>query len=233
MPKYKNIEVKPIINASLQAALFSTQDVVFDWTEVPLPVNGPCRVISVSVINRDHAAAKAADVALELFFSKSNDFTLGTINSTASMVPNDDLIGVTSIVTGDYDAGLDFVSIASANPDALVGLILEPKSTERSIYVAGLTRTGNEPDLRSSFLVDGAHTDTSATLTVKGVDAREIIAPGDVLHAEDDAVIGKVESVDSATQITLQNSLITPQALADEDKIHILQPIKLMIGVEY
>ena len=153
MPKYKNIEVNPTITASLQAAQFSTADVVFDWTEVQLPVSGPCRVISVTVINRDHAAAKAEDVALELFFSKSNDFTLGVINATAAMVPNDDLIGVTSIVTGDYDAGLDFVSIASASPDAVVGLILEPNSTESSVYVAGLTRTANEPDLRSSFLI--------------------------------------------------------------------------------
>ena len=149
------------------------------------------------------------------------------------MVPNNDIIGVTSIVTGDYDAGLDFLSIASANPDALVGLILEPKSTERSIYVAGLTRTGNEPDLRSSFLLDGARdvsSDATGTIAVKGVDAREIIAPGDVLHAEDDAVIGTVATV-AETSVVLTSDL--PVDLGDEDKIHILQPIKLMIGVEY
>ena len=233
MPKYKSIEVNPIINASLQAAQFATADVVFDWTEVQLPVNGPCRVISLTVINRDHVAAKAADFASEIFFSKSNDFTLGTINATAAMVPNNDIIGVTSVVTGDYDAQLDFLSIASVNPDALVGLILEPKAAERSIYVGMVSRTASEPDLRSAFLVDGARTDTSATLAVKGVDAREIIAPGDVLHAEDNAVIGTVKSVDSDVQITLEDSAITPVALANEDIIHILQPIKLIIGVEY
>ena len=49
MPKYKNIEVNPTITASLQATLFSTQDVVFDWTEVPLPVNsGPADLLDVS-----------------------------------------------------------------------------------------------------------------------------------------------------------------------------------------
>ena len=230
MPKYKNIEVNPTITASLQAAQFATADVVFDWTEVQLPVNGPCRVISITVVNRDHAAAKAADFASEIFFSKSNDFTLGTINATAAMVPNNDIIGITSIVTGDFDAQLDFLSIASASLDAVDGLILEPKSTSRSIYVGMVSRTASEPDLRSALTVDGA-VSSGTTLTVADVDARSVLAPGDVLHAEDNAVIGTVASIASATSVILKSAISV--AIADDDIIHIVSPIKLIIGVEY
>ena len=230
MPKYKSIEVNPVITASLQAALFSTADVVFDWTKVELPISGPCRVVSISIINRDHAAAKAADFAAEIYFSKSNDFSLGAINGTAAMVPNNDIIGVTTLATADFDAGIDLISIASVDTDALEGLVLEPKSTERSVYVAMLTKTNNEPDLRSALTVDGA-VSSGTTLTVADVDARNVLAPGDVLHAEDDAVIGTVDSIASATSVILKSPISV--SIADDDIIHIVSPIRLIIGVEY
>jgi hypothetical protein len=232
MGKFKNIEVNPVITASVQTAgVFTTADVVFDWTEVQLPVDGACRVVSISILNRDHAAAKAADFAGELHFSKSNDFTLGTLNATASMKPNNDLFATTNFVTGDFDAGIDLVSIATVDTDALEGLILEPKAGSRSVYVALISKTSSEPDLRSSLTVDGAIS-SGTVLTVADVDARDVLAPGDVLHAADDAVIGTVDSIASATSVILKAPGVEV-AIADDDVIHIVSPIRLIIGVEY
>ena len=233
MAKFKNIEVNPVITASVQTAgVFTTADVVFDWTEVPLPVSDACRVVSISILNRDHAAAKAADFAGELHFSKSNDFTLGTLNATASMKPNNDLFATTTFTTADFDAGIDLVSIATVDTDALEGLILEPKAGERSVYVGMISKTSSEPDLRSSLTVDGAHAVGLTTLTVADVSAANVLAPGDVIHAADDAVIGTVKSIASATSVLLEGSGVQ-EALGDDDVIHIVSPIRLIIGVEY
>tara|TARA_R100000458_G_C8275807_1_gene250975 strand:+ start:171 stop:875 length:705 start_codon:yes stop_codon:yes gene_type:complete len=233
MAKFKNIEVNPEILASIQTAgVFTAADVVFPFTEIELPIEGACRVISISILNRDHAAAKAADFAGELHFSKSDTFALGTPNSTANMKPNNDLFATTTFGTADFDAGIDLVSIATVDPDALNGLILEPKAGSRSVYVSMISKTSNEPDLRSLLTVDGAHEVGDVSLTVADVDATNVLAPGDVLHAADNAVIGTVASIASATSVLLERPGVA-EALEDDDVIHILSPIRLIIGVEY
>ena len=230
MGKFKNIEVKPEILASLQAAVNSTADVVFGWTKVQLPINGACKVVSLSIINRDHAAAKPADFAGEIFFSKSDTYSMGAPNSTASIKNNHDIFAHTTFAEANFDAGLDLFSVATVDPDALVGVVLEPTSGADYVYISMTTKTNNEPDLRSALTVDGA-VDSGTALTVADVDATLVLAPGDVLHAEDDAVIGTVKTINSATSVTLESAISV--AIANNDVIHILSPITLIIGVEY
>ena len=128
------------------------------------------------------------------------------------------------------DAGLDLFSVATVDPDALVGVVLEPTSGADYVYISMTTKTNNEPDLRSALTVDGA-VDSGTALTVADVDATLVLAPGDVLHAEDDAVIGTVKTINSATSVTLESAISV--AIANNDVIHILSPITLIIGVEY
>ena len=62
------------------------------------------------------------------------------------------------------------------------------------------------------------------------MDVREHFAVGDVLHAQDDAVLGTVASADSATQITL--TAANTEAIAENDVIYNINPKKLVLGFE-
>ena len=61
-------------------------------------------------------------------------------------------------------------------------------------------------------------------------DATLGFAPGDVVHAVDDAVLGTIKTVDSATQITLTKANV--DAIADSDIIYNVSPIQLILACE-
>ena len=68
----------------------------------------------------------------------------------------------------------------------------------------------------------------TATITV---DTRTILpnwAPGDVIHAVDDAVVGTIKTVDSDTQITLTKANV--DAIADSDILYNVSPIQLILS---
>ena len=53
-------------------------------------------------------------------------------------------------------------------------------------------------------------------------------APGDVIHAVDDAVLGTIKTVDSATQITLTKANV--DAIENNDVLYNVSPIQLILG---
>jgi len=223
--KFYSVNVSPTITGTIQAAgVFPDNGVVFDFTEVPID-RGSNRLTSITIINRDHAAAKPAVFAGEIFFSSSSTLSLGTVRATASMKPTNDLIGTTTFATGDFDTTLDLISIATINPN----IVLESKDGS-SIYVGMTTTTASEPDLRSSLTVDGAEAVGQTVITTADVDPRDVFAVGDVLVTSTDEPVGTVVSTDSATQITLASGLT--EIIENDDVLHISSPIKLILGFE-
>jgi hypothetical protein len=75
-----------------------------------------------------------------------------------------------------------------------------------------------------------AGTQTVITMDGTTMDVREHFAPGDVLVAQDDAVLGTVKTADSATQITL--TAPNTDAIAEDDIIFDLNPITIVFGFE-
>ncbi len=77
----------------------------------------------------------------------------------------------------------------------------------------------------STLNVDGAHASgtTGAVLTVATVDARLAFAPGDVIHDEDDQLVGTVRYVNGATKITLDAPIAN--SVADGKHLYNLNPI--------
>jgi hypothetical protein len=71
---------------------------------------------------------------------------------------------------------------------------------------------------------------TVITMDGTSMDVREHFAAGDILHAQDDAVLGTVASADSATQITL--TAANTDAIDEDDIIYNLHPITLVLGLE-
>ena len=82
----------------------------------------------------------------------------------------------------------------------------------------------------STIAVDGVSPITGKTLTVKTVAANIMFAPGDVLYDENDRLMGTVKSVDSATQMTMEDNL--SNASVDDAVLYNASPIKLMLSFE-
>lgn len=77
----------------------------------------------------------------------------------------------------------------------------------------------------STLNVNGAHASgtTGAVLTVATIDARLAFAAGDVIHDEDDQLVGTVKSVDDATTITLEDNIAN--SVADGKHLYNSSPI--------
>ena len=78
--------------------------------------------------------------------------------------------------------------------------------------------------------INGTMSTSSPVLTVDTIDANLYFAPGDVLYDEDNLLLGTVKSVDSATQITMEDNLAN--ASSDDKKVYNGSPITLVLSFE-
>jgi len=230
------VTVKPTITASLQnAGAFANKELLFDWTEFYVPA-GIGRIVGIAAFVRGTDGVKQRE-AFELYFSKSDDFSLGTINSVVGMQPNNDFIGAADIEKKHYFTALDTMAIANAKfsySGVNLPSIKEPlgtgiKNTGRHvIYVGGVdTGVGTNFDFSSTVSCTGIQATTQSTLTVGTTSALINFGPGDVLHDEDDRLLGTVKTVNSATEMTMVDNLAN--ATVNAKKVYNLNPIVLQL----
>ena len=74
------------------------------------------------------------------------------------------------------------------------------------LYVAS-TSIDDTPTFASTIQCDGIQAITQNVLTVKTTSAARTFAPGDIIHDEDDRLLGTVKTVDSSTQMTMVDNL--------------------------
>jgi hypothetical protein len=185
------------------------------------------------------------DFAANIVFSKTNTQSLGTVNAAVDHRPFPDVLGFIKIATGNYVTNVfnsTAIATTGSNGDdegAGIPLVLtgDPTTGDNvgfdTIYV-GIITLGSIPDFQSINAVNesnfAAGAQTVITMDGSSMDVREHFAAGDVLHAQDDAVLGTVASVDSATQITL--TAANTDAIDEDDIIYNLHPITLVLGLE-
>jgi hypothetical protein len=98
------------------------------------------------------------------------------------------------------------------------------------LYVAAIAK--GALDFRQTVQVNEADF-AAGTQTVITLDTRVASpnwAPGDVMHASDDAVLGTIKTVDSDTQITLTKANV--DAIANNDVLYNVSPIQLILTCE-
>ena len=244
MAKYFTVEVKPTVTASKQhTGVFSAGDVLFDWTEFEIP-KGSANLIGATVLVRPKgdASPTANGKAMSLLISKSNTVSLGTINSDADNRPSNDLvahveladadftptklnstaIGTTPTNVDDIPPGVPTVITANQNLASTPGFDkFYIGALSGAQFFTTLIRINGDPDgMGTALATDGLN------MTVL-----EHFLPGDVLHAHDDAVIGTVASVNSATSVTLTEA-IAASVLADDDFVYNIHPIRIILQFE-
>ena len=231
MGKYFTVKIKPTIPASNQTAAFGDGDVLFDWTAFNVP-KGACKLISATAILKPTNLTKQTG-AIELLFAKSDNSTapasIGTPNATAGGVLfSRNLLGnIFSEELPQSQGNLDFHTIVrfvdQVSPTEkqyvpMSGLVLEGepdsginKGYDR-LYIAGCTIDG-DLDFSTNVLTTGALDVSAASSPQVGslddgsggsANANKIFEAGDIVHAQDDIILGEVLSTPDASTITFR-----------------------------
>ena len=247
MGKYFSVTKKIPIAASKQHAAFASGDVLSDWVSIQIPKGTVClKSVTILVRPKGDASPTWNNFPGDIVFSKTNTVSLGTVNSNLDHRPNPDFIGAIEIDAANYASGaMQSTSVATLGNDIGGGtppLILtgDPTTGDNvgydTLYVGIIARdawdftsinTVNETGFSAGAQTVITMDDGSAGGTM---DVREHFAAGDILHAQDDAVLGTLASADSATQLTL--TAANTDAIAENDVIYNLHPITLILGFE-
>ena len=246
--KYFTVEKKLTVAASFQhAGTFGTNTIVADWTALQIP-RGASMLKSVVALVRAKGDAGPTDNRhpFDLVFSKTNTVSLGTIRTVMQHRPSNDYLGMISIDQNNYGgAHFDSTAIATLGGDtdnSCPPLVLQGDISTGdnvgydTIYVAMISQdasldfssintvneTGFSAGAQTVITMDDGSAGTS-------MDCREHFVAGDILHAQDDAVLGTLASA-AAQQITL--TAANTDAIAENDVIYNINPVKLILGFE-
>ena len=249
MGKYFSVTKKISIAASVQhAGVIADGNLLADWQAIEIPKGAAClKSLTLLARPKGNSTPTPNIFDCEIYFSKTNTFSLGTVGGAVSHFPLPDLQGLVKLDDGFFGAnvtnGTAIGSTGLGNEEqASVPLILQgdPVSGDNvgfdTIYV-GILSGGNwnfgnsNPSLNAVNEANfAAGTQTVITMDGSSMDVREHFAAGDILHAQDDAVLGTLASADSATQLTL--TAANTDAIAEDDIIYNLHPITLVLGFE-
>ena len=221
MGKYFNSAViTPLVTASVQHAAFTEGDIVFDWTSFDIP-RGAARLLGATITYRHNKVASQAGT-LDLVFAKDGGnntalTSLGTGNALlgATNYANTDIIGfLPGKLTDMPGEGVLATAAAYQTSTAIDSpIVLEPLATNTAsgvnvgydrYYVAGLS--SGALDLRSLVAFDDDIDVSGEDGTLSDLDGTApnvVFAAGDILHADDDIIIGEVASV-TANNIVLK-----------------------------
>ena len=240
--RFFNITVKPEVAASKQAlGAFADNDVLFDWTQFDIP-KGASHLISATIVSKT-ADGTTNSQAINLYFAKSVDnvapATIGAIHGSAAGVGYfNNVLGFMQSEEADSSyPGLGYVIVNNFNNNRMGALPMvltgEPDSGTNvgfdKLYLAATSVDGT-PTFASTVQCDGIQATTQNILTVKTINAQRVFAAGDVLHDEDDRLLGTVKSVDSATQITMVDNLAN--AAVDNKDVYNLNPYIVYLSFE-
>ena len=224
-------KVLPTLPASIQTAAYANTEILFDWHEVK-GFKG-ASIDGIQVIVRGTDGADQSMVDIDLLFATSHireeergisvDQVPPTLGTTGAAVDTfqwkNNLVGYVPIVAGDFiDGDLVVLNIATKS-----GLNI-PVSGD--LYVAAIAK--GALDFRSTVQVATETATNTPDVVVKTTSALTNFAPGDVLHDEDDQVIGTVKSVTDATNIVLTKNCQSVSAVNKD--LYNIHPIQLMLS---
>jgi len=203
--------ITPLVKASAQHAAFAEGDIVFDWASFDIP-RGSSRLLGATITTRHNKVANQVGT-LDLVFAKDN----GANSTPTSIGTGNAILGVTNFASTDIIgflpgklsdmSGEGITATAATYHTSAVSpspIILEPNSNSGAnvgvdrYYVAGLA--SGALDLQGLVAIGpSAGVDISGNNgtfgVIDGTDPRLVFAPGDLLHAEDDIIVGELAAV--------------------------------------
>ena len=224
-------KVLPTMPASIQKAAYADTEILFDWHEVKGFKGSSIDGIQVIVRGTDGADQTMVDI--DLLFATSHireeergisvDQVPPTLGTTGAAVDTfqwkNNLVGYVPIVSGDFiDGDLVVLNIATKS-----GLNIPVGG---DLYVAAVAK--GALDFRSTVQVSTETATNTTAVIVKTTSALTTFAPGDVLHDEDDLVIGTVKSVTDANNLVLTENCASVSAVNKD--LYNIHPIQLLLS---
>ena len=220
MGRYFTRTVKPTITASKQTSAFADGDLLFDWTRIKLPRGGN-KLTGVTALIKKTDGTTNNEKPFFLLYAKSIGGTapssLGSINATANGTGYyNNIIGKSVFLAADYTGNkIDNLHVAGLNAGGsaadIPNIVLEGESITTTdfssdyIWVAGIAEGtfdfSTEVTLDDNVDVSGLSVPTITTLDNTACNIA--FAVGDILHVQDDIILGEVASVD-ANNITFK-----------------------------
>ena len=228
-------KVIPTIAASIQTAAFADEDILFDWHKVDgfkgVEING------ITAIIRGTNGADQTMVNFELLFATSGikedtrgisvDIappSLGTVNAGVSTyqwknnLTGHVLFDVSEAAFAFNDGDLDVLNIATTS-----GLNIP---VGQDLYMAAIVK--DALDFRSTVQVSTETATNTTAVVVKTTGALVNFAPGDVLHDENDLVIGTVKSVTDDNNIVLAENCASVSAVNKD--LYNIHPVQFILS---
>ena len=286
MGKFFTVDIKPTITASKQhLGEFDDGDVLFNWTAFNVP-KGANRLIDAAFIIRGTDGATQTFASTLLFAKTLNGNapdSLGTIHATADGFSPENLLHVLETEETHFTAGLDLygyvpfifgdgsLKTTIARQPVLQG---EPDSGSNvgydRLYVGAITNDGTANFSTSVETTAAEDVSEMTTAIIGGTSALDNgsgggavctkkFAVGDIIHAEDDIILGEIASLTTNT-ITFRHDGIkqyhaggevlyntptsledwkkqngdgaTDQDLADGDELYNAHPITVRLSFE-
>ena len=228
-------KISPVMPASIQTAAYADTEILFDWHKVD--IQRASSISGLQCIVRGTNGAAQTMVGIDLFFATSHiptpsdgvnvsvDVAPSTLGTTGAAVNTpgwfNNLVGHVPILAGDFnDADLVYLNIATKS-----GLDIPVNG---DLYVAAVAK--GALDFRSTVTCTGVQATSQAGLIVGTTSASINFAPGDVLHDEDDRLLGTVKSVTDANNIVMTKNLAN--ATVDTKDVYNISPIQLILSCE-
>ena len=237
---FKKVRVSPILDLDA----YSDNDLIFDLTEIPLPIKGACLLRNMTIVNR----TTDFNNDMALIFLNNNTTSFGALNqgtmNLTYMEARDRVLGfietnsLARTQTDDFDNFLLHTTVLAVNTAGQAknqffnGMILEPESGSNSVYFAAID-VSEAPTYAGAtgVLVNGAvSAGSSDTVAVDTVSALLHFKVGDTVVDADDNVVGVIKSL-TATSIVFEN--VTGEALANNDELFTPHSLEFIFDIEY
>ena len=226
----------PTIAASIQTAAFQNEDILFDWYKVDdfkgSEING------ITAIIRGTNGADQTMVDFELLFATSGikvdtrgvsvdqaPPSLGTVNAGVSTYQWKNNLTGRLLFDVDSNALFNDGDLDVLNLVTLSGLNIP---VGQDLYIAAIVK--DALDFRSTVQVSTETATNTTAVVVKTTGALVNFAPGDVLHDEDDLVIGTVSSVTDDNNIVLAENCASVSAVNKD--LYNIHPVQFIISSE-
>jgi hypothetical protein len=257
MGKYFLQEVKPVMTHTAATGNVSNANILFDWHAFDIP-KGAARLIglTIRVAGKDGAAFLSGQ-DMELFYAKSylgaapttlgGDGVVDTFGHWFHQIIGKQYVSIGNGGTNDADlikgnivavgrmGGGKADAVVTTNVDTETALVLqgEPDSGINvgfdRLYVAGLAKASF--NITSTMTVGSGGTATNTPIvTVATINADIALNPGDIIKDEDGQLLGTIKSVDSTTQVTLEENCANVSAAGKV--IRNVTPFTLLMSFE-
>jgi len=243
------VDVTPTFVASeMETGAYTDGDIIFKSTPVEIP-RGIAKLISAQVIYRGNDGVAQAST-FDLVFTK-DEITVAAGNAAHASKPADiysvtspssssgrvpGILGSCRIAPADTTKCGTFSIATKSNLET--GIAIDSVASNLGLdkfFMHGVARN-NDIEFSNNCAIGESSfgAGTQQTITVSTTDATTVFAPGDVVHAHDNAVLGTIASVTDATTIVLTTSNTDAITGTDgtPDRLYCINPMEIRLVFE-